>query len=60
MKKISVKNRQFAYEVKGRISSTVVLETGIGAESGEEGISFSAMIPTVLSWQSTRRSEAGG
>ena len=42
MKKISVKNRQFAYEVKGTISPTVVLETGMGTESGEEGAFRSA------------------
>ena len=35
MKKISVDGRQFAYEVVGAGSPTVVLETEIGAESGE-------------------------
>lgn len=37
MKKISIKGRQFAYEVMGTGSPTVVLETGIGAESSEWG-----------------------
>ena len=35
MKKISIKGCQFAYEVVGTGSPTVVLETGIGAESSE-------------------------
>ena len=37
MKKISIKGRQFAYEVTGTGSPTVVLETGVGAESSEWG-----------------------
>jgi len=37
MKKISVKGRQFAFEVMGTGYPTVVLETGIGAESSEWG-----------------------
>lgn len=37
MKKISIKGRQFAYEVTGTGSPTVVLETGLGAESSEWG-----------------------
>jgi hypothetical protein len=35
MNKISIKGRRFAYEVMGTGSPTVVLETGIGAESSE-------------------------
>ena len=35
MKKILINGRQFAYEVIGARSPTVVLETGIGAESSE-------------------------
>jgi pimeloyl-ACP methyl ester carboxylesterase len=37
MNKISVKGCQFAYEVIGTGSPTVVLETGVGAESSEWG-----------------------
>jgi pimeloyl-ACP methyl ester carboxylesterase len=37
MNKISIKGCQFAYEVMGTGSPTVVLETGIGAESSEWG-----------------------
>ena len=37
MNKISIEDRQFAYEVIGAGSPTVVLETEIGAESSEWG-----------------------
>lgn len=37
MNKISIEGCQFAYEVMGKGSPTVVLETGIGAESSEWG-----------------------
>ena len=37
MKKISIKGCQFAYEVMGTGSPTVVLETGLGSESSEWG-----------------------
>jgi pimeloyl-ACP methyl ester carboxylesterase len=37
MNKISIKGCQFAYEVMGTGIPTVVLETGIGAESSEWG-----------------------
>jgi len=37
LKKISIKGCQFAYEIMGTGSPTVVLETGVGAESSEWG-----------------------
>jgi pimeloyl-ACP methyl ester carboxylesterase len=37
MNKISIKGCQFAYEIMGTGSPTVVLETGLGAESSEWG-----------------------
>lgn len=37
MKKVSIKGCQFAYEVMGAGFPTVVLETGLGAESSEWG-----------------------
>jgi hypothetical protein len=37
VKKISIKGCQFAYEVMGAGFPTVVLETGLGAESSEWG-----------------------
>jgi hypothetical protein len=48
VKKISVNGRQFAYEVRGTGSPTVVLETGIGAESGEWGAVANAHLQSAL------------
>ena len=57
MKKISIKGSQFAYEVMGTGFPTVVLETGLGAESSEWAQSNSPSRDQQLCFDMTGRVE---